>query len=76
MALESNATVDYSNDRQGYVVRLLPNAKALPGHCTDCYHMIGRVSWWCENPKAVEAHNTAIPKQTACKFWTEAEREP
>jgi len=37
--------------------------------CYDCGYLVGRVTLWCNNAKAIEFRGTQIPGIRNCQFW-------
>lgn len=52
---------------KGMAVNGKPNE--IDRSCTDCDHLTGYVSWWCENKEAIKYRGTARPSCYKCPYW-------
>lgn len=50
-----------------FAARGIPSAENR--RCYDCKHLVGYVSLWCDNSRAVEWRGTSIPGVRNCPFW-------
>lgn len=38
-------------------------------HCSNCYHLISALSFYCGNTEAIEHRGTTLPGVVKCTFW-------